>query len=368
MKIVVIGTRGIPNIQGGVETHSQELYPRLVNLGCEVTVIRRSCFVTPNNRIDNYKGVQLIDLYAPRNSNLETIVHSFLGIFQAKKIKADILHIHGIGPSLVVPFARLLGLKVVVTYHSPNYEHQKWGKLAKTFLKLGEKWSVKYANEVIAISNVINNIIKEKYNRNDAWLIYNGVSSATKLATTEYIEHLGLEKEKYILALGRFVPEKGFDLLIETFSQINDPEIKLVIAGDADHETVYSKKLKESAGKHNVILTGFITGDKLYELLSHAKLFVLPSFHEGLPIALLEAMSYGLNVLASDIHANKEIGLSLDSYFIAGDKDDLYSKLKRKIYSETVGSVEYDMSQYDWNKIALQTSNVYRNALTVKKT
>ena len=366
MRIVVIGTRGIPDIQGGVETHCQELYPRLVDAGCEVILIRRSCYITPENRQVAYRGIKLRDVYAPRKKSLEAIVHSFLGVVHAKRLKADILHIHAVGPALITPLARLLGLNVVVTHHGPDYDRQKWGKIAKTVLKTGEKWGVKYANELIVISTVIMNIIQEKYNRNDAWLIYNGVSPAIKVASTQYIESLRLEKGKYIFALGRFVPEKGFDLLIETYLLINDPEIKLVIAGDADHETAYSQQLKELAVQNNVILTGFIMGNKLCELFTHAKLFVLPSFHEGLPIALLEAMSYGLNTLVSDIPANKEVGLSADSYFIAGNKDDLYIQLKRKIHS-AMDRVEYNIDQYDWDKIARQTADVYKNALTSGK-
>ena len=362
MHIVVIGTRGIPNILGGVETHCEELYPRLVSLGCDVTIIRRSCYITQDNQLTSYKGVKLKDVYAPKKKSFEAIIHSILAVIQAKKLKADILHVHAIGPALVVPFARLLGLKVVMTHHGPDYDRQKWGRLAKFSLKLGERWGVKYANSVISISNVITDIIEEEYYRENTSLIFNGVPAATKIADDRFISSLGLEKEKYILAMGRFVPEKGFDLLIDVFSELKDSGIKLVIAGDTDHITPYSEKLKSQAKKNGVILTGFITGEKLQEILTHARLFVLPSFHEGLPIALLEAMSYGLDVLVSDIPANIEVDLPNDFYFKTGDKESFKKKLKCKI-EEPHLKRHYDMDAYDWEQISAQVLAVYKEML-----
>lgn len=359
MKIAVIGTRGIPNIQGGVETHCQELYPRLVRSGYDVTIIRRSCYINEDNRLSEYKGVKLKDIYAPKKKSLEAIIHSFFAIVEAKKMKADILHIHAIGPALVVPFARLLGLKVVLTHHGPDYDRQKWGRLAKTILKLGERLGVRYANEVIVISEVINQLIQQKYNRKDAHLIYNGVPEhVDEIVSTQYIQSLGLEKQQYILTMGRFVPEKGFDLLIRAFKEIQNPSIKLAIAGDADHETPYSSQLKTLAKKEGVVLTGFITGIKLQEVITHARLFILPSFHEGLPIALLEALSYQLDVLVSDIPANLEVKLPHESYFQTGSLKELVIALRQKLNKEH-SLKTYDMSRYNWNTIAKQVAEVY---------
>ncbi|MFV0468932.1 MAG: glycosyltransferase, partial [Dysgonomonas sp.] len=155
MKIVVIGTRGIPDIPGGVETHCQKLFPRLVAMGCDVTVVRRSCYVKDDDYRSEYEGVKLKDIYAPKRKSLEAIVHTFLGVIYAKKQKADILHIQAIGPALLTPFARLLGMRVVVTHHGADYERQKWGKMAKLILKTGERFAAKYANDIISISNVI---------------------------------------------------------------------------------------------------------------------------------------------------------------------------------------------------------------------
>ncbi len=358
MKIAVAGTRGIPDILGGVETHCEELYPRLVKLGCDVTVIRRSCYVT--DHLSEYKGVKLKNVYAPRNKTFEAIIHSFLAVATAKKMKADIIHIHSIGPSLMAPFARMLGLKVVVTHHGPDYNRQKWNGIAKFWLKQGERLGVKYANELIVISNVINEIARKKYKRNNAHVIFNGVTSPVKSSGCEYLETWGLKKGNYILAVGRFVPEKGFDLLIEAFSKIERPDLKLVLTGDADHATNYSEELKKQAVSNGTILTGFLSGSKLNEIFTHARLFVLPSTHEGLPIALLEAMSYELDVLVSDIPANKEVKLSDESYFHSEDIIDLCKKLKSKLNKPLSSPVHYNMSLYNWDDIAVQVLNVYK--------
>ena len=240
MKIVVVGTRGIPDIQGGVETHCEELYPRLAAMGHDVTVVRRSCYVTPQNKIKEYKGVHLKDIYAPRRKSIEAIVHTFLAIIYARWVDADVLHIHAIGPALLTPLARLLGLRVVMTHHGPDYDRQKWNKTAKSVLRWGERMGANYANEVIVISTVIDNILREKYDRTDAHLIYNGVNKPVPAKNDSYIRSLGLTPRRYVLAVGRFVEEKGFDLLIKAFARISDSNCKLVIAGDADHEDHYS--------------------------------------------------------------------------------------------------------------------------------
>ena len=154
--LVVTGTRGIPNILGGIETHCEELYPRIKKISnSKLILIRRSSYISQSNKLDEYKKIILKDIYTPKKKSFEAIIHTFLSIIYAKKVKADLIHIHGIGPGLLVPFAKLIGLKVVVTNHGPDYDRQKWGIIAKFILKLGEKFSYKYSNKVIVISNVI---------------------------------------------------------------------------------------------------------------------------------------------------------------------------------------------------------------------
>ena len=361
MKIVVTGTRGIPNIMGGVETHCEELFPRIAKRGFDVTVIRRTNYVKDD--LTEWKGVTLVDIESPKKKSFEAIIHTFRAINEAKRLDADILHIHAIGPALLAPYAKMLGMKVVFTHHGPDYDRDKWGFAAKTMLKLGERLGCMFADEVIVISDVIRNLIKRKYNRTShVHLIYNGVSQPEICDYPEYFKELGIEKGKYILGMCRFVPEKNLHHLIEAYvkvrEQLSDTDIKLLLAGDTDFEDDYSRKLKEKARKNGVVLTGFIKGRKLHSLLTNCRCYCLPSSHEGLPIALLEAMSYGVKVIVSDIPANLEVGLDKEDYFHVGDVDALAEKLKTVI-QQPLQHIDYDMKKYDWEKIADQVANIY---------
>lgn len=367
MKIVVTGTRGIPEIQGGVETHCQELYPRLAAMGHDITIIRRSSYIAENPPLKEYKGVKLVDVYAPRKKSIEAILHTFLAVIKAKRLKPDILHIHAIGPGLMVPFARMLGLNVVTTNHGPDYDRKKWGKIAGMALRTGEKFSARWSNQVIVISHVIAKILADKYRRTDTNLIYNGANPPDKSNNTDYIQSLGLTPQKYVVALGRFVEEKGFHDLIEAFSKLAPEGIKLAIAGDADHEDAYSRRLKEMAHQHNIVLTGFIRGEKMNQLMSNAALFCLPSYHEGLPIVLLEAMSYGLDVAVSDIPANRIPELLPTDFYPVGNTDALAKLLAEKLNNHTFPRI-YNMDNYNWDVIARQTERVYQKILEPNKT
>ncbi|GAG38931.1 unnamed protein product, partial [marine sediment metagenome] len=171
-----------------------------------------------------------------------------------------------------------------MTHHGPDYKRAKWGRLAKAVLKLGERLGCKYANQIIAISAGIKTQVKEKFDR-ETHLIPNGIEILERARKMAYIESLGLTPGRYILSVARFVPEKGLHHLISAFSSLQT-DWKLVITGDADHETPYSRRLKsQAATDRKVVLTGFIQGNALNEIYSHAGLFVLPSYHEGLPIA-----------------------------------------------------------------------------------
>ncbi len=365
MKIVVTGTRGIPNIMGGVETHCEELFPRIVSRGFDVTLIRRSNYVQDD--LTEWNGVKLVTIPSPKKKSLEAIIHTFRAIKRAKKLGADVLHVHAIGPALLIPYAKLLGMKVVFTHHGPDYDRDKWGFAAKTILKLGERMGCMFADDVIVISNVIKNLIAKKYGRTkNVHLIYNGVSKPEICDYPEYFEELGIEKGKYILGMCRFVPEKNLHHLVEAYRQliINNEElrnkgIKLVLAGDTDFEDAYSLGLKEMARKNGVVLTGFIKGRKLHSLLTNCRCYCLPSSHEGLPIALLEAMSYGVKVVVSDIPANLEVGLLKEDYFHCGDVEELAGKLSA-IIEQPLQHVDYDMSKYDWEQIADEVGGVYQ--------
>lgn len=358
MKIVVTGTRGIPNIMGGVETHSEELFPRIAGMGEDVAVIRRTNYV--KDELQEWQGVKLVNVDSPKKKSFEAIIHTFRAINKAKALGADVLHVHAIGPAMLTPYAKMRGLKVVFTHHGPDYDRDKWGFAAKTMLKLGERMGCEFADEVIVISDVIKNLIAKKYGRTEhVHLIYNGVPKPEICEYPEYFEELGIEKGKYILGMCRFVPEKNLHHLVEAFAKTQHGDCKLVLAGDTDFEDDYSRGLKKMAKENGVVLTGFIKGKKLHSLLTNCRCYCLPSSHEGLPISLLEAMSYRVPVVVSDIPANLEVGLDPSCYFPVGNVDALAEKL-RKIIDEPYHSVEYDISKYDWDVIAKQVLEVYR--------
>ena len=370
MKIVVTGTRGIPNVMGGVETHCEELFPRIAERGADVTVIRRNSYV--HDGLKEWNGVKLVDVNTPKKKSFEAIIHTFRAINKAKKLGADILHIHAIGPALLVPYAKMRGMKVVFTHHGPDYDRDKWGLVAKAILKLGERMGCMFADEVIVISGVIKNLIARKYGRTEhVHLIYNGVSEPEICDYPEYFQELGIEKGKYILGMCRFVPEKNLHHLVEAMIKVKKQrlpdeskckfsDIKLVLAGDTDFEDAYSLGLKEMARKNGVVLTGFIKGRKLHSLLTNCRCYCLPSSHEGLPIALLEAMSYGVKVIVSDIPANLEVGLPKEDYFQCGDVDELAGKLS-SIIEQPLQHIDYDMSKYNWEQIADEIASVYEH-------
>ena len=361
MKIVVTGTRGIPDIMGGVETHCEELFPRIVERGDEVTVIRRTNYV--KDELTEWKGVKLVNVDSPKKKSFEAIIHTFRAINKAKALGADVLHVHAIGPAMLTPYAKIRGMKVVFTHHGPDYDRDKWGLAAKAMLKLGERMGCEFADEVIVISEVIKNLIAKKYGRTEhVHLIYNGVPKPDVCDDPEYFEGLGIEKGKYILGMCRFVPEKNLHHLIEAFVKTNHEDCKLVLAGDTDFEDDYSRRLKKMAKGNGVVLTGFIKGKKLHSLLSHCRGYCLPSSHEGLPISLLEAMSYGAPVVVRDIPANLEVGLDKDVYFPVGDVEALREKLQANM-DNPYHREQYDMAQYDWDIIAGQVAEVYHQLL-----
>jgi glycosyltransferase involved in cell wall biosynthesis len=368
MKIIVIGTRGFPNVQGGIETHCEHLYPNIVKEGFDVTVITRKTYVDP--ALNKFKGVNLIPMWNPKKKFLETIIHTFCAIFKAKLLGCDLIHLHALGPALLVPLAKILGLKVVMTNHGPDYDREKWGYLPKLILRLGEFLGSKFSNKVISISKPISDSLKQKYNCN-AVIIPNGVLIPEIKHTNNTLDIFSLVDSKYILTVGRFVPEKGFTDLISAFkeSNLSNNGFKLVIVGDADHEDKYSRSLKQTASENNsVVLTGFQKGLALNELFSHARLFVLPSYHEGLPIVLLEAMSYGLSCIVSDIPANRNVNLPDNRHFIPGDINGLAEKLN-KFTANNVSENDRDMQiekikkDYNWETISKETIMVYREVL-----
>lgn len=352
----------MPNVQGGVETHAEQLYERLAGLGCDVEVLVRTPFVPAG--VNCFGAIRLRRLWAPQTAGFEALVHSFIGVLYAGLSRPDILHIHSIGPAIVTPIARLLGLRVVVTYHSQNYEHEKWGTVARWLLRSGEFLGMRCSNARIAISKLIVELIKKRQHRN-AFLIPNGVAVPTLTSATDVLIELGLRPREYLIQVGRISQEKGQIDLIRAYQASGITRQKLVLVGGVDGSS-YAREVVTSAASAGVILAGFRKDAALAQLYTNAAGFILPSYHEGLPIALLEALSYGLPVLASNIAPNVELSLDPASYFPVGDVPALASALERmstapRDVASSEARKDWVIRNFDWNRVASQTLDVYRS-------
>jgi glycosyltransferase involved in cell wall biosynthesis len=365
--IYMFGFRGFPEVQGGIETHAENLAPRLVGLGARVTVCMRSPYVDAKiNR--NWNGVRILRLWTARNTYLETLLHSAVCALVAGFRRPGLVHIHGIGPAIVTPLLRALGLRVVVTHHGEDYNREKWGFAARTVLRAGEALGMRYADKRIAVSRSIGELIAAKYGK-PCDIIPNGVVFSDMPQQSDRVAELGLEPDRYVLTVGRLVPEKRQLDLLRAFSNAAIPGWKLVIVGKIDHKNEYANQLAtESVRCENVVMAGFQTGETLRQLYAHAGLFVLPSSHEGLPIVLLEALSYGLPVLVSDIPSNREVVDDPSQIFHVGDCEEMGSKLTAltalKWSADERDAVRREStSRYDWADIAQRTLEVYDEVL-----
>lgn len=366
--MVWLGLRGFPDVQGGVETHAQHLCPLLVEEGCEVHVITR----TPYQSVEigeTWKGVRFHSVWAPKSKGLEAILHTFIGVFYAGiLLRPDVLHIQAIGPALMTPLARVFGLRVVVTHHGPDYDRQKWGRFARQILQWGERLGMRWSNGRIVISDVIRRIVRDKH-KCESTLIPNGVVLPELPSTVGNLAPFGLTPGKYIVLVSRLVPEKRHLDLIEAFRRAHLAGWKLALVGASDHPDAYTRQVLETAKKTpGVVCTGFQSGQGLLELYAHAGIFVLPSSHEGLPIAMLEALSYGLPVVASDIPANLEVGLPAEHYYPLGDVDALAVRLSefaaRPLNLETRDSRRvWVCERFAWRDIARRTKMVYQEVI-----
>ena len=353
-------------MQGGVETHCENLYPELAELGCRVMVFRRTSYLSSDPPAE-YGGVKFRDLWCPRHMSLEAIFHTALSTVRAAFMRPDVLHIHAVGPALCTPLARLLGLRVVVTSQGPDYARPKWGPLATRVIKLGEKWAARYADRMIVVSEHIRRMVRDEYGE-ETEVIPNGVRLPEGPVGADLLGQWGLQPGRYVFALGRFVEEKGFDHLLEAFAGL-ETDWKLALAGDADHPRPHSRYLKRTAGEmENVVLTGMVKGEALEQLYANCGLLVLPSHHEGLPLVLLEALSYGCNAIASDIPSCRSVPLPDERYFPDGDEEALRRAMEHwmeKGISEEEREKNLDLlrREYNWRTIARRTLAVYREVV-----
>lgn len=367
MKIAVLGTKGIPARFGGIERHCEELYPRLVDRGHDVTVFVRSWF---SGGQDHYKGVKLRVAPTLNIKGLDAFIHTAASSLMVLKERFDIVHYHAIGPSLFSFIPGIRGEKSVATVHALDWQRAKWGKRARSVLKAGEWASARFPDRTIVVSRDLQVYFQEKYHR-AAVYIPNGVTEVPFPNTTELLQDFGIEVGRYILFLGRLVPEKGCHDLIAAYLK-SGIRLPLVIAGGSSHSDDYVRQLKaRAAASSRIIFTGNVQGDLLHQLSAHAALFVLPSMLEGLPIVVLEMLSLGVPILASDIGPSREVLANgeFGALYRAGDVTDLKAHLSTALddlpalKQKAQAGRNRVRIENDWDRIAEATEKVYQEVL-----
>ncbi len=363
----MIGHKYVPSREGGVEVVVENLATRMVEQGHEVTLYNRKR--KEYEKISEYKGCKIESVFTINKKSLDAFLSSFFATLkvrkEARKGKYDVVHFHAEGPCLflnLLPKKKKRKYKVVVTIHGLDWQRGKWGGFASWIIKRGEKKAVKYADEIIVLSRNVKKYFREEYHRTTKY-IPNGITLPV-LHEPEIIKNeYGLVKDSYILFLARIVPEKGLDYLIDAWKLVKkeiSTDMKLVIAGGDSHSGDYFQSIVNKVkDDDSIIMTGFVQGQNLQELYSNAYLYVLPSDIEGMPMSLLEALSYGNVCLVSDIPENVEV-INEDCFvFKRGDVDRLRHQIK-KIINLHLKTHENMVIPYTWDDVVNQTLELYK--------
>lgn len=373
MKIAMLGHKRIPSREGGVEIVVEELACRMVEKGHSVTVYnRRGKHVSKETKTTEkkpkqyeYEGIHVVTVPTFEKKSLNAIVYAFLATCKAVCGHFDVIHYHAEGPCAMLWMAKFFRQHTVATIHGLDWQRAKWGGFATRFLLFGEKMAAKYADEIIVLSKNMQHYFKETYDR-DTIYIPNGISRPTLRKPEIIAEKYRLKKDSYILFLARLVPEKGLHYLIDAYEKLYTDK-KLVIAGGSSHSTEYVKQIKKNIqGNSKIIMTGFVQGKELEELYSNAYLYVLPSDVEGMPISLLEAMSYGNCCVTSDISENENVIESYGHTFKKGSSTSLQKVLQEFIdHPEQVlkyksNASDFVCNKYSWEDVTEQTIQLYK--------
>jgi len=373
MKIAFIGQKGIPAMAGGVEKHVEKIATRLAAQGHEVCVYVRSHYTDP--RRTEFEGVKLIHVPSINTKHLDAITHTLLATLHALFAPYDVINYQSIGPSFLSIIPRLLKPKsrVIATFHSRDYFHQKWGVVARAFLHFAEYITCTVPERTIVTSETLIDHARATYGC-DAAFIPSGAEISFE-ENTEALAQFGLRPKRFILAVSRLVAHKGLHYLIKAFNELEDTSklpnnFKLVIVGGPAHTEEYESFLKLLArGRSNIVMTGEQTGKTMETLYSHAYLYIQPSENEGLSLALLEAMGHGLFPLVSDIPAHREAVANTGAFFptkdIDGLKRELAYFLNRGDEVQALGKVAQERvrGHYSWDAIAKKTLEVYKEVL-----
>ena len=369
LNVAMLGHKRIPSREGGVEIVVSELAEGMVSLGHNVTCYNRKGHHVSGEEFDGeklteYNGVKIKEVFTVQKGGLAAMTASVFAALKAAFGRYDVVHFHAEGPCAMLWLPKLFGKRCVATIHGLDHQRAKWGRFASWYIRFGEKCAVKFADEIIVLSENVRQYFKETYNRETVF-IPNGVNPADKKEAEEITVKFNLEKDEYILFLGRLVPEKGLERLIEAYKKLKTDK-KLVIAGGSSDTAEFEAKLKAaSAANPNIIFTGFVQGRLLEELFSNAYFYVLPSDVEGMPLSLLEAMSYGNCCLTSDIPECASVIGEYGCVFNRSKTDDLKDKMQQLCDNpETVNgfrqnSAAYICGKYNWNDVVLRTLELY---------
>ena len=370
LNIAMLGHKRIPSREGGIEVVVEELSTRLVQLGNRVTCFnRRGHHVSGNEfdgeKLDEYKGVQLKSVFTINHKGYAAMSASVSAAIRAAFGKNDVVHFHAEGPAFMCWLPKLFGKRVVVTIHGLDHQRAKWGRFASWYIMQGEKNAVRYADEIIVLSRGVQKYFLDTYGRKTMY-IPNGVNRKPIRPVGQIKEKWGLEKDSYILYLGRIVPEKGVHYLIRAFKKIKTDK-KLVIAGGSSDSNGYIDEIKTLAQDDDrIIFTDFVQGRLKHELYSNAYVYCLPSDLEGMPLSLLEAMSYGNCCLTSDIDECTEVVRDKAVTFEKGNIEDLRNKLQKliddgkEVKEYKAAAVDYIVEKFNWDDVVEKTMDLYR--------
>lgn len=376
LRILMLGHKRVPSREGGIEIVVEELSTRMAALGHSVTLYNRSGHHVSGKEFDGkpmeeYKGVKLKTVFTIERRGWAAMTSSVIGALGAAFGRYDVVHFHAEGPCAMLWLPKLFGKRCIATIHGLDHKRPKWGKIASLYIMLGEKVAARWADEIIVLSTGIQKYFLKTYGRNTVF-IPNGITKPAQREAKLIREQMGLEKDSYILFLGRIVPEKGLEYLIRAFERVRTDK-KLVIAGGASDTEEFMDKLKEMAKKdERIIFTGFVQGNILDELYSNAYIYTLPSDLEGMPLSLLEAMSYGNCCLVSDILECTEVVEDNAVIFQAGNERELGEKLqmlcddKQLVESYKEGASEFICGKYQWDEVVEKTLQLYRRTETSK--
>ena len=370
LKIAMLGHKRIPSREGGIEIVVEELCTRMAELGHDVTCYNRKGHHVSGKDFDNevsdtYKGIKIKNVFTIDKRGIAAMTASVTGAIAAAFGKFDVVHFHAEGPCAMLWLPKFFRKRCIATIHGLDHQRAKWGKLASTYIMLGEKCAVKFADEIIVLSEGVQKYFMDTYGRKTQF-IPNGVNRPVLRKADIIKEKFGLEKDSYLLFLGRLVPEKGIRYLIEAFKQVQTDK-KLVIAGGSSDTEEFAAELKELAKNDaRILFTGFVQGDELDELYSNAYLYVLPSDLEGMPLSLLEAMSYGNCCLVSNIEESTSVVEDKAFVFKKSDIIDLQNKLqeicdrKEQVEKYKNEAADYICEKYNWDDIVKRTLMLYK--------